>query len=210
MKDEALKLALEALKSATPKYTRQRKDQKTLGGALDYWKLEQHHRLRALAAIKQALNDATHLAAPVQEPVAWLELLREARDNCKASIAEDGISAMRKEYRVDLERRLTAALTTPQPQQQPEYKMNDEKLLRLALEAIERGVRDGYWNKDTVDVSTAIQKRLLKSTPPASQRQWVGLSDLNIDELENEYMKSAQTAHQFLRAIEAKLREKNT
>jgi hypothetical protein len=44
----------------------------------------------------------------------------------------------------------------------------------------------------------------------AAQRQWVGLSDLNIDELENEYMKSAQTAHQFLRAIEAKLKEKNT
>jgi len=43
-----------------------------------------------------------------------------------------------------------------------------------------------------------------------AQRQWVGLSDFNIDELENEYMKSAQTAHQFLRAIEAKLKEKNT
>jgi hypothetical protein len=45
---------------------------------------------------------------------------------------------------------------------------------------------------------------------PAAQRQWVGLSDLNIDELENEYMKSAQTAHEFLRAIEAKLKELNT
>lgn len=42
------------------------------------------------------------------------------------------------------------------------------------------------------------------------QRTWVGLSDLNIDELENNYMKSAQTAHEFLRAIEAKLKEKNT
>jgi hypothetical protein len=51
---------------------------------------------------------------------------------------------------------------------------------------------------------------LTNTTPPAAQRQWVGLSDFNIDELENEYMKSAQTAHQFLRAIEAKLKEKNT
>jgi hypothetical protein len=51
-----------------------------------------------------------------QEPVAWLELLREARDNCKASIVEDGISADRKEYRIDLEARLTAALNaSPQP-----------------------------------------------------------------------------------------------
>jgi hypothetical protein len=38
------------------------------------------------------------------------ELLCEARDNCQASIAEDGISADRKEYRVDLHKRLTAAL----------------------------------------------------------------------------------------------------
>jgi len=45
-----------------------------------------------------------------QEPVAWIELLREARDNCKASIAEEGISATRKEYRIDLEARLSAAL----------------------------------------------------------------------------------------------------
>ena len=50
----------------------------------------------------------------------------------------------------------------------------------------------------------------LYTTPPAAQRQWVGLSDLNIDELENEYMKTAQTAHEFLRAIEANLRSKNT
>ena len=51
-------------------------------------------------------------AEPAQpaQPVAWKELLREARDNCKASIAEDGISAMRREYRVELEARLTAAL----------------------------------------------------------------------------------------------------
>jgi len=60
-KDTALDLALEALESATPKYTRQRKDQKTLGGALDYWKLEQHHRLKAITAIKQARS------APTQE-----------------------------------------------------------------------------------------------------------------------------------------------
>ena len=42
------------------------------------------------------------------------------------------------------------------------------------------------------------------------KRTWVGLNDLEVDELENEYMKSVQTAHQFLRAVEAKLKEKNT
>jgi len=96
------------------------------------------------------------LTASVQEPVAWLELLREARDNCKASIAEDGISAMRKEYRVDLERRLTAALTTP----------------------------------------------------PA-QRQWVGLTQQDID-IAFDDTQEGGGFNEFARAIEAKLKEKNT
>lgn len=57
-----------------------------------------------------------------QEPVAWIELLREARDNCKASIVEEGINATRKEYRIDLEARLSAALNAaPQPVQEPDY-----------------------------------------------------------------------------------------
>lgn len=44
------------------------------------------------------------------------ELLREARDNCEASIAETGISIHRKEYRVDLHKRLKAALTDGVPE----------------------------------------------------------------------------------------------
>ena len=43
------------------------------------------------------------------------ELLREARDNCEASIAEDGISAHRKKYRVELHKRLSAALANGVP-----------------------------------------------------------------------------------------------
>ena len=42
-----------------------------------------------------------------------------------------------------------------------------KELLKLALEAIERGVKDGYWNKDTVDASTRIQKYL--ADQPAQQ-----------------------------------------
>ena len=65
-KDEALKLALDALESATPKYTRQRADQKTLGGALDYWKLEQHKRLKAITSLRQAIAEAEK-----QQPLFW-------------------------------------------------------------------------------------------------------------------------------------------
>ena len=73
----------------------------------------------ALAEFDASLTDpalaSVHQTAEPAQPVAWKELLREARDNCKASIAEDGISAMRREYRVELEARLTAALAAAEP-----------------------------------------------------------------------------------------------
>jgi hypothetical protein len=68
---EAMKQALEALESATPKYTRQRADQKTLGGALDYWKLEQHQRLKAITSLRQAIAEAEKHEVS-QEPVALM------------------------------------------------------------------------------------------------------------------------------------------
>ena len=43
------------------------------------------------------------------------------------------------------------------------------ELLKLAFEAIERGVKDGYWNKDTVDVSTRIQKYLAEQAAQPQQ-----------------------------------------
>lgn len=73
------------------------------------------------------------LAQPEQEPVAWRELLCEARDNCKASIVEEGISAIRKEYRIDLEARLTAALNTP-PQSRREWvELTDEEIDEVTI-----------------------------------------------------------------------------
>jgi hypothetical protein len=44
----------------------------------------------------------------------------------------------------------------------------------------------------------------LYTTPPAAQRQWVGLTFAEICECENDYL------HLFARAIEAKLKENNT
>jgi hypothetical protein len=61
---EEAQQVLDAFESATPKYTRARKDGKTLGGALDYWKLEQHKRMPALKIL------CARLSAPEPEPVA--------------------------------------------------------------------------------------------------------------------------------------------
>ena len=76
MSIEAMKQALEALESATPKYTRQRADQKTLGGALDYWKLEQHQRLKAITSLRQAIAEAEKQEQG--EPVAFKIYLPKA------------------------------------------------------------------------------------------------------------------------------------
>ena len=96
----------------------------------------------ALVTDKDVAADAiytlrTALAQQQAEPVAWMELLREARDNCKASIVEEGISASRKEYRIDLEARLTAAMNTTPPHRQW-VGLTDEDFLE-ACQFAERG-----------------------------------------------------------------------
>ena len=120
----------------------------------------------------------------IQEPVAWMSLMKEARDNCKASIVEDGISEMRKEYRIDLERRLTDCINTHPPQLEQNF-----------------CPRCG---KRTNDIHTC--------TPP--QRTWVGLTDYEIGVCSTEAAMNRSEmvggAVTFARAIEAKLKEKNT
>jgi hypothetical protein len=86
--------------------------------ALEAWQTsvygsDKHHKAMLLAMTK--MNQAI-AELESQEPVAWMSLMKEARDNCKASIVEDGISEMRKEYRIDLERRLTDCINTHPPQ----------------------------------------------------------------------------------------------
>ena len=122
-KDEALKLALEALEEialAGMSGSGQESDE-----GMKAWHARRAWEFigiaaRQLTAIKKAL------AQPAQEPVAWLELLREAKDNCKASIVEEGISASRKEYRIELEARLTAALNASPPKR-PWVGLTDEE-----------------------------------------------------------------------------------
>jgi hypothetical protein len=108
---QALELALEALESAEPKYTKQRADQKKLGGSLNYWKLSQDQRLKAITAIKEAL------AQPEQEPVATLDdLEQEIYENTRQFVSRDVMEWMLKRY-----------YTTP-PQRKP---LTDEQIEQL-------------------------------------------------------------------------------
>jgi hypothetical protein len=123
---------------------------------LEYIETDEHERKYVRHAIKQAL------AAPVQEPVAWLENLRRLASIC------------------------------------PELNMvnySDEDVDDLNCWAIE--------------VATCIDGI---TTPPAAQRQWVGLTDEEIDKTRFAIQTKAitQRDHELSRAIEAKLKEKNT
>jgi hypothetical protein len=50
-------------------------------------------------------------------------------------------------------------------------------------------------------------KGIFDDTPPSAQRQWVGLTD---DEISHMWRNSPPASHDFARAIEAKLKERNT
>lgn len=106
--------------------------------------LERTVDTKRLSAVGRDLEDA--LDAEHAQPVAWKELLREARDNCKASIAEDGISAMRREYRVELEARLTAALAAAPPAPAAPARLTDADFLEARAATYDVvGMGDPSW-----------------------------------------------------------------
>ena len=104
--------------------------------------------------------------------------------------------------------------------------MTKDEALDLALEALEYwAVRDEF-NKQTSEAITAIKQA--RSAPvqepaikqgwdvdtlldkPAAQRQWTGLTDEEIQAIDFTAVSENWDWLRFARAIEAKLREKNT
>lgn len=73
------------------------------------------------------------------------------------------------------------------------------------LVEFENGEQELHFDKQSVGETQAP----LYTTPPAAQRQWVGLTDAEVDEAARYCVKSGQSVNAAIRAIEAKLRSKN-
>jgi hypothetical protein len=179
-KDEALKLALEALETTGAKSS-------------DQWQKER----KAITAIKQAL------AAPtVQEPVAWVTGLHAGRCVIKtinpAAILPVGIALY------------TAPPAQPAPVQTVAWRWHQAPI--KTQWGHEMVVADLAIDKDnTVSVycerdQTAKVEAMFN--PPAAQRQWVGLTDEEWQDLSDRY--GMILFGRFKNEIEDKLKEKNT
>ncbi len=177
-KDEALKLALEALEGIHPG--------NMTPMAEEYWN-------KAITAIKQARS------APVQEPVGVF-------------VEDDDIGHVRLIPHQQLKLKDGDKLYTTPPAAQPApvqpvaWRLNGESSLG-------HGKVFGKWKsgkppKDVADLASVDKNWSLEfayTTPPAAQRQWVGLT---VDELIT--LEQKHRRHEDLsRAIEAKLKEKN-
>jgi hypothetical protein len=183
-KDEALDLALEALESCGAGHI-------TDGG--NQWHDEKLVD-KAITAIKQAR------LAPVQEPVAYW--IPKAEQFC---IADPSGRPFAKAW----EPLYTTPPAAPvQPVAWVDLLKQAEEIVRS--KSLWKKFIDGtpLSNDIAVWMATFAQEH---ATPPAAQRQWVGLTD---DEINSVRYKRDWTAPwtdtTFARAIEAKLKEKNT
>ena len=86
--------------------------------------------------------------------------------------------------------------------------------------AIHQVLLDGGWaDCDATEMLryAAYETRVVYTTPPAAQRQWVGLTERDVGEVIDYVHTNSRYGHHhtgfwmdFYRAIEAKLKEKNT
>jgi hypothetical protein len=194
MKDEALKLALE--------------------GAANY--------IDALGGDSRKYRQA--LAAPVQEPVAWM--FEDDEDNGHKTFIQTPPSPEVVAYLAKWNRPAWVPLyTTPPaaPDLQAELEATNRQVEILsdalaesrrevaALKAVQEPVA---WISHNAGLyhfkpDESLDPLPLYLAPPAAQRQWVGLTDEEIDEIFNNWPTYNLDHFEFGKVVEAKVFEKN-
>ena len=188
---EAMKQALEALEICAVRQDHQ-------------W-----HGLQQVSIAKAALRQAIEQAEK-QEPVAWMWRCKPYCDwpNWSVSLKRPADSGRDGHERTEGYEDIPL-YTTPQPQQDA-WK---NAAIRLGEELSSVGP-DGYYNMTAEQwLSWALdQQPNGKNSLPQPQREWVGLTDEDIALVCAECAASAHNWDDisFARAIEAKLKEKNT
>jgi hypothetical protein len=178
-KDEALDLALEALEYIENNYMSLPKS-----GS------------KAITAIKQARS------APVQEPVAIVD--------------EDGVIVVCNYKYKPGDKLYTTPPAKPAPVQEPVawiHVMDNTE----GIKANGKGIvsitqkRKHPFGKPGVDFSKSypVTSTPLYTTPPAAQRQWVGLTDEEFEDIELGCRSTSSGKIEAMQKVEAKLKAKN-
>jgi hypothetical protein len=137
-------------------------------------------------------------AAPVQEPVAWIrdDGMKAIVSDEKAAWIEAGQSDLVEDYNVP------AYTTPPSAQPAPDHLRDTTKMVAEPF---------GYFRVEPfgwTDCAETDEGAIALYERPAAQRQWVGLAPHEIGNLWAFAWTGDRVA--FARAIEAKLKEKNT
>jgi hypothetical protein len=138
-------------------------------------------------------------AAPVQEPVGLIARLKHPEDHYEFTDPKKANAVL-----MSLCQEAADALAAPvQPVAWMSNKDFEPIRIRIMMEAYELAERDVEGYNAIKMLCSDIQRML-----PA-QRQWVGLTDEDVDEAARYCVKSGQSVNAAIRAIEAKLKEKN-
>jgi hypothetical protein len=143
-------------------------------------------------------DDTEHGVEYVRADEAQAEVLEQCRINGMSAEREDALRAEIK--------RLKAA--QPAPVQEPEYVYTCNGCDTLYRE-------DDVSCDCTVNGLMEFTRHILApdTTPPAAQRQWVGLTDKERNQLWRDVVKWGDPSHDdvdLMKAIEDKLKERNT
>jgi hypothetical protein len=206
---EEAQQVLDAFESATPKYTRARKDGKSLGGELDYWKLEQHKRMPAIETLR------ARLSAPEPEPMRLRrgDTLRCIETNELCTVwATSTTGKTQVKWKANDFGSYTAEqigdLFWVEPKPEPEP-------VACIVKDCENHKHQGRFVGDLCSPCHAFITRNEGKYSQAyrnAQREWQGLTDEEIEAgfITNTCCDDLVVYEHIASAIEAKLKEKNT